>query len=299
MIFQRPKQPARRGRFSDEMRQAEIEAVNFRRGATLSTYHSEDQHQLSQRQQQRNLRWRRRKIGVLLLFTAGLLILGVLVLFQFNGWIRTVVSDAPTSKAVAAEYYQQLVDDYFAKNSFERLAFLRRDQALADFVKNQAPEVNDVKITTDGLMSGRLALSFRRPVAMWHSADDTSYVDDAGVVYKRNYFAEPSVVITDNSGVVPVDGVAASARFLEFVGQTTAELNKQGSAVVERVLIPRGAVRYVEFYLAGRSYPFKAQIDRQPSAQAADILTIINYIDNNQINPQYVDVRVAGKAYWK
>jgi hypothetical protein len=133
---------------------------------------------------------------------------------------------------------------------------------------------------------------------MWTSGQTTNYVDAEGVVFSRNYFAEPSVKITDNSGVSPTDGVAASPRFLSFVGQTTAEIAKIGGGAVDRVVIPSGAIRYVEFYLAGRAYPFKAQIDRYPASQAADIVAMAKYLDAHQIAPNYVDVRVAGKGFW-
>jgi hypothetical protein len=98
--------------------------------------------------------------------------------------------------------------------------------------------------------------------------------------------------------VVDSDAVASS-RFLSFVGQVTAELGKNDVGTVERVVIPTGAIRYVEFYLGGRKYPFKAQIDRDPVGQAADIAAMMKYVDNNKITPTYVDVRIAGKGYWK
>ena len=66
-----------------------------------------------------------------------------------------------------------------------------------------------------------------------------------------------------------------------------------------RVVIPRGSIRYVEIYLAGRAYPFKAQITREPEGQAADIAAMVRYLDSRNIRPSYVDCRVEGRAYWK
>ena len=292
--------PRRRGKYSDELRAAlaaDDSGAAFRRGTTLSTFHSEAKEK-SERQRERNLRMRRRKLGLLLLIVAGIVALGVLALSQFNGSLDKVASNAPALSAADADRYKKLVDEYFAKNPFERFGFARRNQALAQYAIGQAPEVQTLKIASAGLAGGQLQLTFRRPVAMWISGQTTSYVDSDGVVFARNYFAEPSVKITDDSGAAPVDGVAASARFLTFVGQVTANLAKNG-ATVERVVIPRGAVRYVDFYLQGRNYPFMAQIDRNASSQAADILAMAKYLDDNNIAPSYVDVRVAGKGFWR
>jgi len=270
----------------------------FRRGTTLSTFHSETRER-SERQHEHDLRLRRRRLGVVLLSLAFLVVLGLLILSQFSGQVNSVTSNAPSLPTDRAQHYKSLIDKYFASNPFERFSFGRRDQALSEFVIASAPEIKELKISSAGLMEGKLNLTFRRPVAMWDVNGATSYVDDSGVVFQYDYFDQPGVTITDDSGVTPIDGVAASARFLSFIGQTTAHLAKDSNETVERVVIPRGAVRYVEFYLTGRSYPFKAQIDRDPSSQSADITAMARYLDANHISPQYVDVRVAGKGYWK
>jgi hypothetical protein len=86
---------------------------------------------------------------------------------------------------------------------------------------------------------------------------------------------------------------------LSFVGQVISSVAEQGGGTVEKVVIPSGAIRYVEIYLVDRSYPFKAQIDRNGTAQASDIAQMVKYLDSKGIKPSYVDARVAGKAYWK
>ena len=139
----------------------------------------------------------------------------------------------------------------------------------------------------------------RQPVAMWVEGDTTSFVDANGVVFTRNYYAMPSIVIEDNSGASVGGGVATSAKFLSFVGKTATEIEKNQGLKVTRVVIPKGSARYVEFYLDGRNYPFKAQITRNAYSQAHDIAVMVKYIDSKGIQPQYVDCRVEGKAYWK
>jgi cell division septal protein FtsQ len=285
----------RRGRFSDETR-AELN-TNFTRGTTLATFHATDREK-TDRQKERNLRaWRRKLSGVLLII---ILIcgLGILALTQFSGSFVSINSNVPTIKASDADRYKNIVDEYLSSNPFERFSFARRNDNLLNFVAEQAPEVKDAKVSQAGMLLGKLQLEFREPVAMWKVANKTSYVDAEGVVFSQNYFATPQVAITDNSGAAVNGDAVASSRFLGFIGQVTAELEKNNNAV-ERVVIPTGAIRYVEFYLNGRKYPFKAQIDRDATRQATDILAMVKYLDAKKIIPAYVDCRVAGKGYWK
>ncbi|MCL2451446.1 hypothetical protein FWD20_01000 [Candidatus Saccharibacteria bacterium] len=286
----------RRGRYSDETR-AELNK-NFTRGTTLSTFHSVEREE-SDRQKERNLRSRRRKLSGVLLIIVLVCGLGLMTLTQFSGSFVDVTSNVQTLETANADRYKNIVSEYLSKNPFERFSFARRNNNLLGYVAEQAPEVKSIKISQAGLLLGKLRVEFREPVAMWRTANETSYVDAEGVVFSNNYFATPSVTITDNSGAVAVSDVVASSRFLGFVGRVTAGLAENGGAV-ERVIIPTGAIRYVEFYLADRKYPFKAQIDRDPVGQAADIAAMTKYLDNNGITPtSYVDTRIAGKGYWK
>ncbi|MCL2174064.1 hypothetical protein FWH58_02080 [Candidatus Saccharibacteria bacterium] len=290
------KKLERHGRHSEEMR-AELN-TSFTRGTTLSAVRPVDR-QRSDRQKERDLRtWRRRLTGVLSIVTL-ICGLGLLILTQFSGSFADVVSNVSTLTAADVDRYKIIVNEYLSKNPFERFGFARRDDNLTNYVADQAPEIKTVTIEQAGMLLGKLQLNFREPVAMWATSSATSYVDAEGVVFTHNYFATPTVTIADKSGAATDDDAVASSRFLRFVGQVTAELKNQDGGTVERVIIPIGAIRYVEFYLAGRGYPFRAQIDRDAIAQAADIAAMVKYLDAHYLVPTYVDVRVAGKAYWR
>lgn len=291
----RKQKSERRGRYGNEMR-AELN-TNFTRGTTLSTFHATEREK-SDRQKERDLRSWRRKLGGVLLIIVLVCGLVLLVLTQFSGSFSSVISNVLTLKTADADMYKKIINEYLSKNPFERFSFARRADSLTNYVSEQAPEIKTITIEQAGMLLGKLKLDFREPVAMWTVSGTTSYVDAEGVVFTRNYFATPAVTIIDNSGAAANNDIVASSRFLGFVGRVTAELGKNNS-VVERVIIPTGAIRYVEFYLTGRKYPFRAQIDRDATAQAADIAAMIKYIDTKQLEPTYVDVRVAGKAYWR
>ena len=294
------KEPVRRSHVQPQADEAGFDMASYRRGTTLNSFKSNEPTQ-SERQRLKRLRALRRRMAVVLAAIVVLLVLGLSLLSQFTGSISTVVA---TDSNIALSdddinRYRTIVDKYFADNSFERFGFARRNSVLLQYVMNEAPEVSAIKISPSGIASGKVEVTVRQPVAMWINGNQTDFVDSDGVVFDRNYYATPSIAIEDNSGVQLDGGVATSSSFLSFVGKTAVALSEKEGLQVERVVIPQGSARYVEFYLTGRNYPFKAQITRDATSQAHDIAVMTRYIDSHGISPQYVDCRVEGKAYWK
>lgn len=294
------KEPMRRSHVQPQSDKAGFDMASYRRGTTLNSFKGNEPTQ-SERQRLKRLRALRRRMAVVLAAIVVLLVLGLSLLSQFTGSISTVV--ATDSNITLSDddinRYRTIVDKYFADNSFERFGFARRNSVLLQYVMNEAPEVSAIKISPSGIASGKVEVTVRQPVAMWINGNQTDFVDSDGVVFDRNYYATPSIAIEDNSGVQLDGGVATSSSFLSFVGKTAVALSEQEGLQVERVVIPQGSARYVEFYLTGRNYPFKAQITRDATSQAHDIAVMTRYIDSHGISPQYVDCRVEGKAYWK
>lgn len=274
--------------------------ADWRLGVTLKTYHPERVDE-TERQHVKRLRAFRRRLSAVLMLIALFVTMGMLLLSQFTGAISQVAADdnirLTDNDAVR---YRQIVDEYLHRNSSERLSFIRRSSALTGHLQSKAPEVEAVKLTTAGLASSKMILSFRQPVAMWVNGTHTSFVDKSGVVFQRNYYSIPELAIEDQSGVgVSSGNVATSAGFLSFVGRTAVAIARNQGLKAVRVVIPQGSIRYVEIYLAGRAYPFKAQITREPEGQAADIAAMVRYLDGRGVRPSYVDCRVEGRAYWK
>ena len=275
----------------------DISIQHYRRGTTLTNF-SEERQEKTERQKEKMLRARRRKIGVIFLMVTIVCILGGLLLTEFKGSINDIISNVAVIDREDADRYRNLVNEYFIQNPFERFDFARRDSELNNHVRRYAPEIKNIEIVRDGFLRSNLEIEFRQPLVMWTINQRTDYVDAYGFVFSRNYFSNPEIKIIDNSGVENDSESPISARFLRFVGQVVSHLNDKNHTV-EYVKIPMGAIRYVEFYLSGREYPFKAQIDRNPFEQAADIVAIARYLDQRGIAPQYIDVRVSGKAFWR
>lgn len=285
------------------------DAATFRRSRTLTGSLSssvraagEARSELkSERIREHELRVRRRRIGAALFGFLIVILAGLALLSQFGGSFRdvTITNSNAVSRVPDVETYRQIAEEYFAKKPLERFTFAFREATFSEFVTTRVPEVKSADVVTHPFSGGDLLVTLREPVAVWDINGVRSYVDSDGVVFAKNYFAEPTVAIHDQSGATVEGGAVTSRRFLKFVGMVMTQINTSGIGTVESVTIPSGAVRYVEFRLAGRTYPYKAQIDRVPISQASDIINMTRFLDQRGITPTYVDVRVEGKGYWK
>lgn len=226
--------------------------------------------------------------------TIALVVVGAITQIYFDDMYVSFDGAATVNRVVKDPDYDKilgLVKGYFFENPAQRGSFLLDERRLNEYIQNRMPEILSVSITKAGLFESAVKVSLREPLARYGNR----FVDEHGVIFSENFFREPDITMIDSNGMI-TEGV--SSKFLSFVGQVISEL-KLHSEVVERVEIPRGAMRYVEFYLVGVNYPFKAQIDREAFSQASDIFNMKNYLSDRGILPLYADMRIEGKGYYK
>ena len=286
------------------------EAYSFRRSRTITGSSAssvraatEERGQLrSSRLQEHDLRRHRRKL-LLYLFSCIIFVglLGALLL-QYNGddvMISTNSAEAST-KAIDVERYQAVVAEYYGAHPLEHFRFALNPTTFAEHLRAKAPEVADASVASgQGLLRGEVTLTFRKPVVSWTIQGQKYYVDANGEAFQVNYYAEPSVTVVDESGIDPKTGVIASGRFLRFMGRLITLVDQSGVTTVSGVVIPRGVTREIDLRLSGVGYPFKTNLDRDPAAQAADVINAYKYFTARNIAPQYVDVRVSSKAFYR
>jgi hypothetical protein len=63
--------------------------------------------------------------------------------------------------------------------------------------------------------------------------------------------------------------------------------------------IPIGKSRELDVLVENAPYPFKLSTDRSSAEQAEDMVRLIKHFTTHGISPQYADLRVKGKAYYK
>lgn len=103
-------------------------------------------------------------------------------------------------------------------------------------------------------------------------------------------------VIDENAGQT---GGKITSRMSEYIGQAESDFRDLGYTPVKAVL-PTNSVREVDFYLDGYSGYIKMLIDRETAVSVEDADRLIRYLASKDISDfTYLDVRIAGKAYWK
>lgn len=286
--------------------QPEVRPDNpFRRGRTLTGSTSslasaaEPAAQLkSPRARAHELATKRRRIGGLLLLAvfASALLYGVISQFT-----ATVVVRATGNISLASqEPYQAAIQEYLAKHPAERLRFLLNTEALAEFVQVKTPEVAQVQLAgSAGFGASAFRLNMREPIVGWSIGGQQQFVDTTGTAFAKNYFNKPRVEIVDESGIPLESGQAVTSnRFLGFVGLAVGLAETHGYKV-NQVVLPREKTREVELRLEGVSYPVKLSVDRPAGEQIEDMVRAMKWLSDNGKNPQYLDVRVSGRAFYR
>ena len=115
---------------------------------------------------------------------------------------------------------------------------------------------------------------------------------DVPVVVEQEKYT-PTVNIEDESGAGYV-----TERMKEYVGRVEKDFQAYGYKVV-RAVVPRGKAREIDVYLDGRKEFYKLNLDRGSAVSAEDATRMIKYIDEHSLSPEYVDVRVEERAYYK
>jgi hypothetical protein len=254
----------------------------------------------SPRTQAHNLALRRRKI----LWTLVVIILiGAFLAWlisEFTARPTIVVSDTSISKPIDTKRYVQAIQDYLDSNPIGRLRFALDQTGLSEYVSKALPEVASVQQEgLSGFASTTFQITMRQPVAGWQIGDSQYYVDSTGVPFQINYFSTPTVQIDDESGVGIIQGTAVvSNSFLGFVGRVVQAAKSYGYNVTDAI-IPSGTTRQLEIRLQGYSFYVKLSIDRGATEQVEDMSNAIKYFVSKSMNPQYIDVRVSGKAYYR
>ena len=107
---------------------------------------------------------------------------------------------------------------------------------------------------------------------------------------------EPTIEIIDEDASA---GSKITNRMRSYIGQAEQDFRDLGYKPIKAV-VPSGAIREVDFYLDGHPGFIKTTIDRGTAVTVEDADRMLRYLAGQGINDfQYIDVRIAGKAFWK
>ena len=299
--FSKKSEPTRRSvaaKRQSELRGDDLSsAKSYTRNRMLNSRQTASPAETSERLEAHKLADKRQRLAKHLVWVLCLIALIILILGQSVLIIMPVTPQA--IKSDDSQSYASILKSYYGDRPVERLRFMTDDESLKSYFLSHAPEVKTVRVDGFGIAKAQLKLTFRQPVVQWSSAGVTYFVDDEGVTFGKNYFEAPSVTVRDESGVPAEAGQEVINRqFLSFLGQGVSAF-KKNNMVVNEVVLPENTVRQVMFKLEGRDYPIRMTIDRGADAQVTQAIKTIGYLDGRGISPQYIDVRVDQRTFYK
>ena len=269
------------------------EKGDFRRGKTISRHQKEH----SERSENQKLVIRRRKLGAFFVVLAIFISLISIFLFQFISKVSVVSNE---SKSQNLSKYEKSVEEYLNINPSERILSNLNKNALLESLQKDYPEVLSISdIKFNGLTSYKIYLDFRKPVASWLVDGKEFFVDSEGVSFNINNFEKPSLNIIDDSGAIVFNGKnVASSSFFSFIGKLVSAANKQGLEV-SKIRIPPLSLRQVEVSVKGVSYFARMSTADSAEGQIINFKKAIEYFRTHKISPNYIDLRIEGKGYYK
>lgn len=241
----------------------------------------------------------RRRLTVVLWLLMTVTVLLAAAVSQFTARVH-IDYTTDNARLPAANQYSRTIQRYLADHPLERLRPYTNQAALQAYVIAHHPEVAQLNQTgAAGLGESAYSIALRRPVASWKVKNTTYYVDAHGVSFRYNAFANPRVAVVDNSGASYQAGSAvASSRFLGFVGRIVSLAQARSITITEATIPPR-SFRQVECTIAGKPYKVLMSIDRSAGEQVEDAQRAMQYFESQKRTPQYIDVRVKGKAFFR
>lgn len=253
----------------------------------------------SARVRHHDLRAHRRHLGLRLMITLGITAGLAWIIYQ-SIVVVNLRSDTPV--VVKRDTYESVIQDYLNTNPLQRLRATIDVKSMATYMQARGhTEVLTIEGTTerDGFASAGIDIVMRRPVVSWKTGNTTLYVDAEGYAFSRNYYEEPNVTVVDETGIQTVDSrVLASEKFLGMIGQVIGRMGDNGY-IVTKVTLPADTTRQLLISVQDVGYPIKFSIDRTAGEQAEDAARSIRHLASKGINPEYLDVRVSGKAFYK
>lgn len=234
------------------------------------------------------------------MLVAVIAVLLMVLLWQLIAQVSVTTSTKQLSTSFEGVQYEKLINNYLNLNPAQRLRVSLDEDALSAYLAAETPEVETVSLSGGaGIAQAKVAITFRTPVAGWQINGKQYYVDTHGVVFEKNYYETPKVQIVDESGVSPEQGGAVvGTRLLGFLGRVVAQAQGRGYSVTKAVL-PLGTTRQVDVYFENLATRIKFSVDRGAGEQMEDADRSIKYLQPRGPMPEYIDVRVPGRAAYK
>lgn len=192
---------------------------------------------------------------------------------------------------------ERLVRSSISRNPWYASYFTVGGLKLNRTLPEQEPRIKTATITKRFPSGITVNIVEREPGVVWVSAGENWEVDIEGIIIGAAGSKKPmaTVIDTANIPVKPGDRVAPG-RFVRFTQDIAAGLPNQTSLAIENFQVPESTSEvYVK---TNKGYLIKFDTTRSALEQLKDLALVIKNL-NGKAPSQYIDLRVAGRAYYQ
>lgn len=174
---------------------------------------------------------------------------------------------------------------------------IRRGQTIV--AERERAESESERMVARQKVRRKHVLSVLLVAALFLAIGGLAYVGVSSMVQSKVQPKAPAEEYEINAEVVDESGhTQVSSRVREYIGRLERDFAALGQRV-ERVVLPAGMSRTLYVDLAGEPTYFKVNMDRGSAVSAEDAKRMLDYLKEHDLHPEYVDVRVEGKGYYK
>lgn len=220
----------------------------------------------------------------------------VLVIWALGSTLISNVKITGTTNLSNKEV-ERLVRSNISRNPWYASYFTSGGLKLNRTLPEQEPRIKTATVAKTFPSTLTIAIVEREPGVVWVSAGQNWEVDIEGVIIGAAGSKKPmaTVIDTANIPVKPGDRVAPG-RFVRFTQDIADGLPSQTGLKIENFQVPESTSEvYVK---TDKGYSIKFDTTRSALEQLKDLSTVIKNL-NGKVPSQYIDLRVAGRAYYQ
>jgi len=221
---------------------------------------------------------------------------GILVIWALGSTLVSTVRIAGTTNLSNKEV-ERLIRSSISRNpwyaSYFTVGGLKLDRTLPE----QEPRIKTAAVKKTFPSTITVTIVERQPGVVWVSAGENWEVDVEGIIIGAAGSNKPmaTVIDTANIPVKPGDRVAPR-RFVKFAQVISEQLPGKTGLVIENFQVPESTS---EVYIkTSKGYSIKFDTTRQATDQLNDLALVLKNL-NGKVPGQYIDLRVAGRAYYQ
>lgn len=202
----------------------------------------------------------------------------------------------------AAADYQRVVDSYIS-SVFDRTKLTFDSDSIVNALKHDFPEVDSA--TVELPIVGRspvVRLDVSSPAAVLETDSDKFVMSSAGLIIDKTTNLLPIKglpIVRNESGVNLGSGsVILSGLQVDFIRAISAQA-RRANINIDYFTLPTTA-RELDMHVKKQGYRVKLDLSRDPLEQMGSYIAASKYLNSRHISiSQYIDVRVAGKIYYR